>query len=286
LLGEWALVRLRTFQVKKTVNNALYGYGAIKKRVLSNLLKLLPLAKIGLHSLVQVIPAAKNGLQTGNSLVAAQFGKLSNLAKNNFDSFRYFCNDKRNLLNNFDFFLTGTDAFYSLAEVYKTQDPREGVGLLDAGKDWFLRRLAFKNSRLAMPAALSLFGDALTPKGSMLESLVNWGQDETSNPKQENTEYAVNSSGKVIGGLLILAKNLDLKYHEGIDYTPLYINSKKNRSINKIFGIIGALLLSAGFGLTLNNITTNPKQKTNPNKNSDIDLPKSLDPESQLNLNI
>jgi hypothetical protein len=254
--------------------------------VLNNLLKLLPLAKASLQSLARVIPVAQKSLQTAKNLGVAQFGKLSNLAKNNFDSFRYFCGDKKNLLNNFDFFLTGTNAFYSLSEAYKTQDPREGVGLLDAGKDWFLRRLAFKNPRLAIPAALSLFGEALTPRGSILESLVDWGQNETSNLKQENTEYAVNSSGKVIGGLLILAKNLDLKYHEGIDYTPLYINSKKNRSIKKFFGIIGALLLSAGCGLTLNNITTDPEQKTNPNKNSDEDLPKSLDPKSQLNLNI
>jgi hypothetical protein len=215
--------------------------------VLSNLLKLLPLAKAGLHSLGQVIPVAKNGFQTAKNLGVTQFSKLSNFANNNFDSFRYFCGDKKNLLNNIDFFLTGTDAFYSLSEVYKTQDPREGVGLLDAGKDWFLRRLAFKNSRLAIPTALSLFSEALTQRGSILEGLVDWGQDETSNLKQENTEYAVNSSGKLISALLILAKirctekfwfknsvrlkNLDRKYHEGIDYRPLAINPKRNRSI-------------------------------------------------------
>jgi hypothetical protein len=33
-------------------------------------------------------------------------------------------------------------------------------------------------------------------------------------------------------------------------------------------------------------MTTNPEQKTDRNKSLDIDLPKSLDPESQLNLNI
>jgi len=242
--------------------------------MLSNLIKLIPKVKAGLQSLAQVIPVAKHGFQTAKNLGVAQLGKLSPIAKNNFDSFRYFCGDKKNLLNNLDFFLTGTNAFYSLSEAYKTQDPREGVGLLDTGKDWFLRHLAFKNSRLAIPAALSLFGEALTPRGSILESLVDWGQNETSNPKQENTEYAVNSIGKVISGLLILAKNRVLKYHEEIDHTPLYINSKKNRSIKKFFGIIGALLLSAGCGLTLNNITTDPEQITNPNKNSNKDLPK------------
>ncbi len=244
--------------------------------MLSNLLRLLqPLATAGLQSLGRVIPVARNGLKTAKNLGVAQF-----------DNFRYFCGDKKTLLDNFDIFFTGTDCAYSLAEVYKTQDPREGVGLLDAGKDWFLRRLAFKNSRLALPAALSLFAEAMTPKGSILESLGGWGQDEKSNLKQENTEYGINASGKVVSGLLILAKNLNLKYHEGIDHTPLYINSKKNKSMKKIFGIIGALLLSAGCGLTLNNITTDPEQKTNPNKNSDKDLPKSLNPKSQLNFNV
>jgi hypothetical protein len=232
--------------------------------VLSNLLKLLPLAKAGLQYLGRVIPATQQGLQTAKNLGVAQFTKLSPLAKSNFDSFRYFCGDKKTLLDKFDIFFTATDAFYSLAEFSKTQDPREGVGLLDTGKDWFLRRLAFKNSRWTLPAALLLFGETLTPKGSILESLGDSGQDESSNPKQENTEYGINASGKVVSGLLILAKNLNLKYHEGINYTPLYINSKKNRFIKKFFGIIGSLFISAGCGLTLNHITTHPKQQTDP----------------------